>query len=296
MLKISFVLNGDADMTNQDTQTILNPELVNQLDKKILYLNQLQSAITGNRSLQVYQLLDSKKFEQLILKISDSSPNNQQAFLVSDIQQDIATYLAPELLSYIVTQFDFLTYEAVVDEPESYRIYIGDWWDHRQLGTLNILSVTLKVDNILISELTTTSELPKGETLNQSKIAELTQIITGLKVFLDDDTKRSLELKVIEDQLEEITANKSGLFGRSDKATREALTKKRDLLVATQKRVPEVQQKLIDQQEELLVLEKEDALRHLELQAILEQYEDVATFTAQLDNIYVTYMTHLGQK
>ncbi|CAM3134930.1 hydrolase [Leuconostoc rapi] len=283
-------------MTNQDTQIILNPELVNQLDKKILYLKQLQLAITTNQSLQVYQLLDSKKFEQLNLKNSDLITENQSALLISDMQQDLAAYLAPELLHFMVTQFDFLTYEAVVDEPENYRIYIGDWWHHRQLGTLNILSVTLTVDDDLVAELVTTAELTEGDTLNQQKIAELTQIVTGLKTFLADDTKRSLELKVIEDQLEEITANKSGLFGRVDKTTREALTKKRDLLVATQKRVPEVQQKLIDQREELLVLEKEDALRHLELQAILKQYADVTNFTAELDHIYVTYMTQLGQK
>ena len=36
-------------MTNQDTQTVLQPELINQLDHKILYLGQLQTAISTNQ-------------------------------------------------------------------------------------------------------------------------------------------------------------------------------------------------------------------------------------------------------
>lgn len=296
MLIMSFVLNGDATMTNQDTQTILNPELVNQLDKKILYLKQLQLAINSNESLQVYQLLDSKRYEEVVLKNNNSIIDKQETLLISDIKQDIASYLAPEFLQFLMNKFDYLTYEAVADEPESYLIYIGDWWQHRQLGTLNILSATVTLDNDLISELIATAELPKGETLNRQKISEVTQIITGLKTFLSDDTKRSLELKIIEDQLEEIKVNKSGLFGRINKTTQEELIKKRDLLTATQTRVPEVQRKLIDQQEERLALEKEDTLRHLELQAVLKQYDDITDFTEQLDNIYVMYMTYLGQK
>ena len=47
-------------MTNQDTQTVLQPELINQLDHKILYLGQLQTAIATNQVPLVYELLDSK--------------------------------------------------------------------------------------------------------------------------------------------------------------------------------------------------------------------------------------------
>ena len=49
-------------MTNQDTQTVLQPELINQLDHKILYLGQLQTAIATNQVPLVYELLDSKKY------------------------------------------------------------------------------------------------------------------------------------------------------------------------------------------------------------------------------------------
>lgn len=46
MLRLSFVPNGGILMTNQETQTTLQPDLLNRIDNKILYLGQLQLAIT----------------------------------------------------------------------------------------------------------------------------------------------------------------------------------------------------------------------------------------------------------
>lgn len=283
-------------MTIQDTQTILQPELVNRLERKISYLSDLQSAIKNNQISQVYQLLDPHKFNDNLQKILSETSVAQLDSLVADIKKDIAAFLAPELINYVVTNFDFLTLEPVADDTTLYDVYIGDWWDHRQLGTLNVLTVVLTSDDSITSELIETAKLSDEETLNATKIQEVKKVITGLESFLADNTKRSLELQVIEDQLAEISANKSGLFGRSDKVTREALEKKQELLIATQKRVPEVEEKLNKQQAYLLRFEKEDALRQLELQAISAHYVDVPTFITELQHIYVSYMTKLDQK
>ncbi|MGY3742483.1 hydrolase [Leuconostoc inhae] len=280
-------------MTIQDTQTILQPELVNQLERKISYLRDLQSAIKNNQISQVYQLLDPHKLNDNVKKISSEVSMVQLEYLIADIKKDIAAFLAPELINYVVTNFNFLTLAPVAEDATNYNVYLGDWWDHRQVGTLNVLSVMMTSDDTIFSELIETAKLPEGKTINATKIQELREVITGLESFLADNTKRSLELQVIEDQLSEISANKSGLFGRSDKVTREALEKKQELLIATQKRVPEVEEKLSKQQEDLLTFEKEDALRQLELQAILAHYVDVPEFSAALQNIYVSYMTKL---
>ncbi|AFS40654.1 hypothetical protein [Leuconostoc gelidum] len=283
-------------MTIQDIQTILQPELVNRLERKISYLSDLQSAIKNNQISQVYQLLDPHKFNDNLQKILSETSVAQLDSLVADIKKDIAAFLAPELINYVVTNFDFLTLEPVADDTTLYDVYIGDWWDHRQLGTLNVLTVVLTSDDSITSELIETAKLSDEETLNATKIQEVKKVITGLESFLADNTKRSLELQVIEDQLAEISANKSGLFGRSDKVTREALEKKQELLIATQKRMPEVEEKLNKQQAYLLRFEKEDALRQLELQAISAYYVDVPTFITELQHIYVSYMTKLDQK
>lgn len=283
-------------MTIQDIQTILQPELVNRLERKISYLSDLQSAIKNNQISQVYQLLDPHKFNDNLQKILSETSVAQLDSLVADIKKDIAAFLAPELINYVVTNFDFLTLEPVADDTTLYDVYIGDWWDHRQLGTLNVLTVVLTSDDSITSELIETAKLSDEETLNATKIQEVKKVITGLESFLADNTKRSLELQVIEDQLAEISANKSGLFGRSDKVTREALEKKQELLIATQKRMPEVEEKLNKQQAYLLRFEKEDALRQLELQAISAHYVDVPTFITELQHIYVSYMTKLDQK
>ncbi|QLG78809.1 hydrolase [Leuconostoc gasicomitatum] len=283
-------------MTIKDTQTILQPELVNQLERKISYLRDLQSAIKNNQISEVYQLIDLHKFNDRFKNISSETYMAQLDYLVVDIKKDIAAFLAPELINYIVTNFDFLTLEPVADNATLYDVYLGDWWDHRQLGTLNVLTVTLTGNDAIISELLETSELPVTETINTTKIQEVKKVIAGLESFLADNTKRSLELQVIEDQLSEMATNKSGLFGRSDKVTREALEKKQELLVATQKRVPEVEEKLNKQQAYLLRFEKEDTLRQLELQAILAHFVDVPTFITELQHIYMSYMAKLDQK
>ncbi|MBZ6008046.1 hydrolase [Leuconostoc gelidum subsp. aenigmaticum] len=283
-------------MTIKDTQTILQPELVNQLERKISYLRDLQSAIKNNQISQVYQLLDPHKFNDRFQKMSSDPSMAQIDGLVADIKKDIAAFLAPELINYVVINFDFLTLEPVADDATLYDVYIGDWWDHRQLGTLNVLTVMLTSDDSITSELIETAKLSEEETINTTKIQEVKKVMTGLESFLADNTKRSLELQVIEDQLVEISTNKSGLFGRSDKVTREALEKKQELLIATQKRIPEVEKKLSNQQDYLLVFEKEDALRQLELQSILAHYVDMPTFITELQHIYVSYMTKLDQK
>ena len=282
-------------MTNQDTQTVLQPELINQLDHKILYLGQLQKAISTNQVPLVYELLDSKKYNEQIRQRAHADSNHELASLVADIQQDIAHFLAPELLAYLTATFDFLRFDQDDENPILYRVYLGDWWHHRQLGVLNVLTITIDYDQKVMVELTQTAQLANGDSLNAAHIQEVNQIIMGLEAFLADDTKRRLELQVLDDQISALQANKSGLFGRNDKATRENLEKKRELLLATQKRVPEVEKKLAAQQEELLTLEKEDALRQLELQAILSQFETVPAFTTALANSYVAYLTQFSK-
>lgn len=282
-------------MTNQDTQTVLQPELINQLDHKILYLGQLQKAISTNQVPLVYELLDSKKYNGQIRQRAHADSNHELANLVADIQQDIAHFLAPELLAYLTVTFDFLRFEQDDENPILYRVYLGDWWHHRQLGVLNVLTITIDCDQKVMAELTQTAQLASGDSLNAAHIQEVNQIIMGLEAFLADDTKRRLELQVLDDQISALQANKSGLFVRNDKATRDNLEKKRELLLATQKRVPEVEKKLAAQQEELLTLEKEDALRQLELQAILSQFETVPAFTTALANSYVAYLTQFSK-
>ncbi len=293
-LKISFARDGGIKMTIQDTQTRLQPELITQIEHKIFYLQKLESAIKDNRIAQVYQLLDLKKNHQDIDKKDEVNVAENLSTMLIDIKEKIATFLAPELVNYFAETFNFLTLEKIIDDPIHYDVYLGDWWDHRKIGILNVLSVSIVINDVIISEIIATAKLSEGETLNTNQIQETNKIISGLEAFLFDNTKRSLELQVIEDQLSEITSSKSGLFGRSDKTTREALEKKQELLIATQKRIPEVQQKLTKQKNELLILEKDDALRQLELQAILKHYENVPVFVTALNNIYDSYVIQLG--
>ncbi|MCX2665739.1 hydrolase [Leuconostoc mesenteroides] len=279
-----------------DSQTVLQPELINRLDSKIMYLGQLQSAVMNQQVPQVYELLDSKKFNEQIRQRPHADSNALLAQMVTDIHDDLAIFLAPELLKYLKQQFSFFDFVATSDEPSIYQVYIGTWWDHRQFAILDVLSLTLTINKKIVSEWQETIKLPTGANINDIQIREIKQITNGLQTFLDDETKRNLEVQVLNDQLAQLKENKSGLLGRTDKKAREELENKRDLLLASQQRVPEVKAKLAEHESEMLQLEKDDALRHLEIEEILSHFDDIDAFIQKVDHLYVDYLKTLLQK
>lgn len=279
-----------------DSQTVLQPELINRLDSKIMYLGQLQSAVMNQQVPQVYELLDSKKFNEQIRERPHADSNALLAQMVTDIHDNLAIFLAPELLKYLKQQFSFFDFVATSDEPSIYQVYIGTWWDHRQFAILDVLSLTLTINKKIVSEWQETIKLPTGANINDIQIREIKQITNGLQTFLDDETKRNLEVQVLNDQLAQLKENKSGLLGRTDKKAREELENKRDLLLASQQRVPEVKAKLAEHESEMLQLEKDDALRHLEIEEILSHFDDIDAFIQKVDHLYVDYLKTLLQK
>ncbi|WP_273717945.1 hydrolase [Leuconostoc mesenteroides] len=279
-----------------DSQTVLQPELINRLDSKIMYLGQLQSAVMNQQVPQVYELLDSKKFNEQIRQRPHADSNALLAQMVTDIHDNLAIFLAPELLKYLKKQFSFFDFVATSDEPSIYQVYIGTWWDHRQFAILDVLSLTLTINKKIVSEWQETIKLPTGANINDIQIREIKQITNGLQTFLDDETKRNLEVQVLNDQLAQLKENKSGLLGRTDKKAREELENKRDLLLASQQRVPEVKAKLAEHESEMLQLEKDDALRHLEIEEILSHFDDIDAFIQKVDHLYVDYLKTLLQK
>lgn len=276
-----------------DSQTVLQPELINRLDSKIMYLGQLQSAVMNQQVPQVYELLDSKKFNEQIRQRPHADSNALLAQMVTDIHDNLAIFLAPELLKYLKQQFSFFDFVATSDEPSIYQVYIGTWWDHRQFAILDVLSLTLTINKKIVSEWQETIKLPTGANINDIQIREIKQITNGLQTFLDDETKRNLEVQVLNDQLAQLKENKSGLLGRTDKKAREELENKRDLLLASQQRVPEVKAKLAEHESEMLQLEKDDALRHLEIEEILSHFDDIDAFIQKVDHLYVDYLKTL---
>lgn len=279
-----------------DSQTVLQPELINRLDSKIMYLGQLQSAVMNQQLPQVYELLDSKKFNEQIRQRPHADSNALLAQMVTDIHDNLAIFLAPELLKYLKQQFSFFDFVATSDEPSIYQVYIGTWWDHRQFAILDVLSLTLTINKKIVSEWQETIKLPTGANINDIQIREIKQITNGLQTFLDDETKRNLEVQVLNDQLAQLKENKSGLLGRTDKKAREELENKRDLLLASQQRVLEVKAKLAEHESEMLQLEKDDALRHLEIEEILSHFDDIDAFIQKVDHLYVDYLKTLLQK
>ncbi|MFH0348959.1 hypothetical protein ACG92U_00895 [Leuconostoc citreum] len=86
-------------MTNQETQTTLQPDLLNRIDNKTLYLGQLQLAITKQHVAEVYELLATN---------NDSLSSGQQLpLIVSDLTAELSDFLAPELMHFLLKSYPF---------------------------------------------------------------------------------------------------------------------------------------------------------------------------------------------
>ena len=96
-----------------ESQTVLQPELINRLDSKIMYLGQLQSAIMAHQLPQIYELLDSQQFNEQVRQRAHADSNASLAQMVADIHNELATFLAPELIHYLKAHFQFLEFEAI---------------------------------------------------------------------------------------------------------------------------------------------------------------------------------------
>lgn len=271
--------------------------LLNQLDSKILYLGHLVEAIDQQQIARVYELLDAKRFHERYKSRAHVDSNAQYAQLVTDLHDDIATFLAPSVLRYLNQKMPFLVMEPVVQSPAIYQVYLGDWWDHRLIGTLDILRVAIDFDTAALDKLRQTAKLPTGESVNDVHIADLRKINHDLKTFIDESVKRQLEISVAEDQLAALESEKS-VFGRREarskwKQTKESIEQKRELLLAQEAKLPEASDKIVANDAQILLYEKEVTQLRLELEAVLAHFDSFDDFVAATDTLYHDFLLDL---
>lgn len=277
-----------------ETHQIVSKALQGQLSIKIDYLSQVQQAIQNEKLAPLYRLLDKQRYDDVTQSDQADDAQENLAFLVQDNRASIAQFLAPDLLAYIKSYYPFFELYPLDSELVTYSVFIGDWWNHRQIGVLDIINVRFDLNEEAIDKLRRTSQLEHDQSIYDTDIDEINKIMVGLSEFLDDATKRQLEIRVIDDQIEQLHEDKKGFFvNRADQKTRDELQKKRQLLLASEKRVPAVEEKLKEHQHELLELEKESTLLDLELKVVLEKFTDYATFEQTLHDIYRAYIANL---
>lgn len=274
--------------------------LVNQLDSKILYLGNLVEAIHQKDIARVYELLDTKRFHEVFKGRQHVDSNAQYAQLVADLHDELATFLAPKVLAFLQQRFPFLVVEPVEGQPAIYHVYMGDWWDHRLIGTLDILRVAIDFDRAALDKLRQTAKLPTGESINDVHIADLRKINQDLTTFMEESVKRQLELSVAEDQLAALEAEKR-VFGRRDvrhkwQQNKASIEEKRDLLTAQEAQMPETAEKIAANDTQILLYEKEVTQLRLELEAVLAHFETFDDFMDAVTTLYADFLTQVEEQ
>ncbi|MCC3238327.1 hypothetical protein LLE95_12080, partial [Pediococcus acidilactici] len=96
----------------------------------------------------------------------------------------LAHYLSDNLIDYLIQKFPFFYYREV--EKGQFIVFFGNWWDRRQIGTLDSLNIELALDEDKLSQLEKALQAEEaGESLNGDQIAELSADNVRLQKLID---------------------------------------------------------------------------------------------------------------
>lgn len=171
-----------------------NRILVNKINQKIDYLSAVRASIVEGNILRVYQLLDSKRFNKYVNKYPHPDSNVFLSVMTQPIQAEIADFLAPELISYINDQLPFFNFEEV--SLGVYSVSIGDWWQNRQIGLLDVIRAEFIFDGLKLEQIKNTFSLSADQTINDTDIEDIQKQI---KAYQEKDLQG--HVKQLEERL-----------------------------------------------------------------------------------------------
>lgn len=266
--------------------------LISQLRVKDQYINDLAQAIDQHDDLQVYQLLEPVRYREEIDQGFDLKYGEHSFELVRDQRAELAHYLSDNLIDYLIQKFPFFYYREV--EKGQFIVFFGNWWDRRQIGTLDSLNIELALDEDKLSQLEKALQAEEaGESLNGDQIAELSADNVRLQKLIDGQAELEKKKEELMQQQSDL-AEKGGLF-ESAKVKEERQQLKDDLAkveeeIQTAKQAPS---KIREQQKQILALSKEDTMLGLETAALKKSFTSFKEFHELTQNLYHNYLMDL---
>ena len=212
--------------------------------------------------------------------------------LVRDQRAELAHYLSDNLIDYLIQKFPFFYYREV--EKGQFIVFFGNWWDRRQIGTLDSLNIELALDEDKLSQLEKALQAEEaGESLNGDQIAELSADNVRLQKLIDGQAELEKKKEELLQQQSDL-AEKGGLF-ESAKVKEERQQLKDDLAkveeeIQTANQAPS---KIREQQKQILALSKEDTMLGLETAALKKSFTSFKEFHELTQNLYHNYLMDL---
>ncbi|HIX01480.1 MAG TPA: exonuclease SbcC [Candidatus Ligilactobacillus excrementigallinarum] len=260
---------------------------------KIQYLQTLEKAVNEQDDRQVYELIDSKKYADEILKARHGAQDFENEKLVEDIRLQISAFLSKKLINYLNEMYPFFYFEETA--PGNFQFYFGNWWGRRLFGTLDVLNVEFHFDKREYEKLSKAFELEfENKRLNSDAIERLSKENERLQNLIDSQDQRDQEKEKLRAQIKEISQEKVMPWESSkQKESKQKLVDQVSHLTELDEQANSAYRTIRDNEETILALSKEDTLIGYEKQSIVSKFGTFENFEAKNKTLYRDYIANL---
>lgn len=266
--------------------------LISQLKNKDQYINELAEAIDQHNDLRIYQLLGPLRYRDEINDAFNLEFGEYPFELVKDQRQDLAHFLSDNLIDYLIKQFPFFYYREV--EKGQFTVFFGNWWDRREVGTLDALNVEYQLDEEKLEKLEKALNVDEPDkTLNSEQITSLSAENVELQKAVSSQKDREEKQKNLMEQQNSL-ADKGGLFESNKiKEERQQIKEELEKLAQEDEQAAKAPEKIRENQKQILALSKEDTTLGLEMDALKKSFTSFKEFRETTDNLYRNYISSL---
>jgi len=283
-------------MENQEQQNNAADVLTQAIANKLDYLSTLQAAVQHGDDRKVYELLDESRYFEEIKKTRSKRTVNHLAELVDNIHPEISHYLSDKLIDYLGHIYPFFYYEEYT--TGRFHVYFGNWWDRRMFGNLDVVNVEFKFNQKEYDKLQASFSLEaRHQRLNTAKIEEISAASEKLQKLMDAQSVRDDQKTKLREQLKE-NSQKSGMPWESGKIKdeRQGIIDQLTKLADEDESALNAHKTIKANDDQILVLSKEDTILNYEKQSIRDAFDDFEHFEAHNQSLYADYLNSLVGK
>ncbi|GEK28313.1 exonuclease SbcC [Furfurilactobacillus siliginis] len=284
----------DKSQTDATKQRTVQPELSGKLKQKMRYLDEITSAINKFDDRRVYELVDPQEYATLV-RGNKQTESTHLADLVQDVHPDLSHYLSTELIKYLRATYSFFFFEET--KLGDFDIFFGNWWDRRLFGRLDVLNAKLVFDGEEYDKLTQSFALEaEGKNYNSDRIKEIAHQSQELQSLVENQDERDQEKETLRGQLKEVGESRNLFNGGHAKSERQTILDQLTKLADEDDKANNAYKGMKANEDESLVLSKEDTILSYEKQAIRKVFGSFENFKTHNENLYVDYLNSLISK
>ena len=266
-----------------------------QIATKIKYLQELETAVDHHDDCKVYQLLDNQRYAAEI-EHREQQPNEQGVMnLVDDLADQLSNFLSANLIQYLGKAYPFFYYEEY--QTGHYRLYIGNWWDRRRFGELDVLNIRFAFDQEEYQKLARAFELSKqNKRYNSDRIEQISSENDRLQKLIDNRQEREQKRAELQSQLKDASAH-SGLFeSNKNREARQVIVEQISKLEDEEQESRTAADTIKENERVVLDLSKENTILSYEQKSIVDTFGTFEDFELANRNLYASYLKSLGDK